>query len=165
MASERWDKDIDEGVVRIVGQLQLRKYGKFMEDLTTQFKNIEQSLDQSITEAWDVDSDLIAIQWDPVENTTLLELVSTDNKVLNKVMTVLAALCSEMKELCHEAKSRFHDALLFYGEGSLSSNNVPDGESQVAVGRMIGLMQDLSCHVSRCYLVAKKRHSANVCAL
>lgn len=155
MASERWDKDIDEGVVRIVGQLQLRKYGKFMEDLTTQFKNIEQSLDQSITEAWDVDSDLIAIQWDPVENTTLLELISTDNKVLNKVMTVLAALCSEMKELCHEAKSRFHDALLFYGEGSLSSNSVPDGESQVAVGRMIGLMQDLSCHVSRCYLVAK----------
>ncbi|KAH7984693.1 hypothetical protein HPB52_023522 [Rhipicephalus sanguineus] len=130
MAGERWDKDIDEGVVRIVGQLQLRKYGKFMEDLTTEFKNIEQSLDEGITEAWDIDSDLIALHWVPYENTTLLELISTDNKVLNKVMTVLAALCSEMKQLCHEAKSRFHDALLFYGEGSLSSNSVPDGEAQ-----------------------------------
>lgn len=155
MAADRWDKDVDDGVVRIVGQLQLRKYGRFMEEFTTQLRSIEQSLDETISEAWDTESDAISLQHLPYENTTLLELISTDNKILNKVITVLAALCAEAKHLCHEAKTRFHSALLFYGEGSLASNNVPDGEPQVAVGRMVALMQDLSCHVSRCYLVAK----------
>lgn len=155
MATDQWDKDIDDGVVRIVGQLQLRRYGKFMEDYTAQLKSMEQSLDETICDAWDSELDAISLQYIPYENTSLLELISTDNKILNKVVTVLAALCAEMKHLCYEAKTRLHNALLFYGEGSLSSNNIADGEAQVAIGRMISLMQDLSCHVSRCYLVAK----------
>ena len=52
-----------------------------------------------------------------VKQTTLLQLVKTDNKVLNKVLTVVAALCCEMRALKHEAETKFYNALLFYGEG------------------------------------------------
>jgi len=53
----------------------------------------------------------------PCERTSLLQLINTDNKNLNKVLTVLAALCSEMELLCHEAEERFYSPLLYYGEG------------------------------------------------
>ncbi len=53
----------------------------------------------------------------PYEQTSLLQLIKTDNKVLNKVITVLAALCCEMHALKHEAETKFYPALLFYGEG------------------------------------------------
>ncbi|XP_064467103.1 WASH complex subunit 4-like [Ornithodoros turicata] len=151
----RWDKDLDDGVVRIVGQIQLRKYGKFMDDFAVQLKSIEQALDETVTDSWDSTLDPISLQYLPCENTTLLALISTDNKVLNKVIMVLSTLSSEMQHLCYEAKTKFYNALLFYGEGELTGNSNPEGESQVAIGRTIPLMHDLLCHVDRCYAVAK----------
>lgn len=56
-------------------------------------------------------------QFLPYEQTTLLQLVKTDNKIFNKVITVLAALCCELRALRHEAETKFFNALLFYGEG------------------------------------------------
>lgn len=53
----------------------------------------------------------------PYEQTSLLQLIRTDNKILNKVLTVLAALCSEMDALKYEASTKFYNALLLYGEG------------------------------------------------
>ena len=53
----------------------------------------------------------------PYEQTSLLQLIKTDNKVLNKVITVVSALCCEMNALKHEAETKFYPALLFYGEG------------------------------------------------
>jgi len=38
---------------------------------------------------------------------------------LNKVLIVLAALCSEMELLWHEAEERFYPALLYYDEGGM----------------------------------------------
>ena len=60
-----------------------------------------------------------AFQVLPYEQTTLLQLVRTDNKILNKILTVLAALCCEMDALKHEAETKFYPALLFYGEGGI----------------------------------------------
>ncbi len=59
----------------------------------------------------------VVFQFVPYEQTSLLQLIKTDNKVLNKVITVLAALCSEMSTLKAEAENKFYPALLFYGEG------------------------------------------------
>lgn len=53
----------------------------------------------------------------PYEQTSLLQLIKTDNKIFNKIITVLASLCSEMRSLKHEAESKFFNALIFYGEG------------------------------------------------
>lgn len=53
----------------------------------------------------------------PYEQTSILELIQSDNKIFKKVMTVLCALCCEIDSLKYEAENRFYPALLFYGEG------------------------------------------------
>merc|ERR1719483_167487 len=111
-----WEFDkFDDGSLKIVGELQLKKYGNFLEEYATQLKDIEDALDETIGEAWDMTLDPISMQILPYEQTSLLQLIHTDNKILNKVLTVLGALCSEMDALKHEAQTKFYSALLLYG--------------------------------------------------
>lgn len=60
---------------------------------------------------------LLYFQFVPYEHTTLLQLIDTDNKVLNKILVVFATLCAEVKFLQAEAKDKYYDMFLFYGEG------------------------------------------------
>jgi surface polysaccharide O-acyltransferase-like enzyme len=55
----------------------------------------------------------------PCECTTLLQLIDTDNKVLNKILVVFAALCTEVRYLQSEAKDKYYDTILYYGEGGM----------------------------------------------
>ncbi|XP_019624304.1 PREDICTED: WASH complex subunit SWIP-like [Branchiostoma belcheri] len=156
MMEEKWEFDsFDDGSLnKIVGEIQLKKYGKFMDDYASQLKSIEDALDDSIGDAWDFTLDPIALQFLPYEQTSLLELIKTDNKVLNKVLTVFSSLCCEMSALKHEAETKFYHALLFYGEGELDKVQ-EEGEAQVQMGRMMPVLQELSCFVSRCYEVVR----------
>uniref|UniRef100_A0AAQ5XAX0 WASH complex subunit 4 n=1 Tax=Amphiprion ocellaris TaxID=80972 RepID=A0AAQ5XAX0_AMPOC len=130
----------------------LKNYSKFLEEYTSQLKGIEEALDDSIGDVWDFTLDPIALKLLPYEQSSLLELIKTDNKVLNKVITVYAALCSEVKKLKYEAETKFYSGLLYYGEG-VSDTSVVEGESQIQMGRFISFLQELSCFVSRCYEV------------
>lgn len=58
-----------------------------------------------------------SLQFLPYEQTSLLKLVNTNNKIFNKVITVISSLCCEMNTLKYEAENKFFNALLFYGEG------------------------------------------------
>lgn len=58
-------------------------------------------------------------QFVPYEHTTLLQLIDTDNKVLNKILVVFATLCAEVRYLQSEAKNKYYDTILFYGEGGM----------------------------------------------
>lgn len=49
-------------LTEIVGELQLKKYGMFMEDYATQLREIEDALDDSIGDSWDFTLDPIALQ-------------------------------------------------------------------------------------------------------
>lgn len=49
-------------LTEIVGELQLKKYGMFMEDYATQLREIEDALDDSIGESWDFTLDPISLQ-------------------------------------------------------------------------------------------------------
>ncbi|XP_052679123.1 WASH complex subunit 4-like isoform X3 [Crassostrea angulata] len=150
-----WEFDkFDDGSTKIVGELQLKKYGMFMEDYATQLREIEDALDDSIGDSWDFTLDPIALQLLPYEQTSLLQLIKTDNKIFNKIITVLASLCSEMKALRHEAESKFFNALIFYGEGE-PEKGLAEGEAQVQIGRMMPLIQELSCFVNRTNEVVK----------
>ncbi|XP_055882277.1 WASH complex subunit 4-like isoform X2 [Biomphalaria glabrata] len=150
-----WEFDrFDDGSVKIVGELQLKKYGNFLEEYATQLKEIEDALDDTIGDAWDMSLDPISMQILPYEQTTLLHLIRTDNKILNKVLTVLAALCSEIDALKHEANTKFYHALLLYGEGE-PEEGLEEGEAQIQIGRMFSLLQELSCFISRCSEVVK----------
>lgn len=64
-----------------------------------QLQEVEEALDESLSEVWDAIVDPIALAIEPYEQTHILELVNTDNKVFNKIITVFGALCSEIKHL------------------------------------------------------------------
>uniref|UniRef100_A0A3P8WCL7 WASH complex subunit 4 n=1 Tax=Cynoglossus semilaevis TaxID=244447 RepID=A0A3P8WCL7_CYNSE len=148
-----WEFDrFDDGSQKIHTEVQLKNYSRFLEEYTTQLKGIEEALDDSIGDVWDFTLDPIALKLIPYEQSSLLELIKTDNKVLNKVITVYAALCSEVKKLKNEAETKFYNGLLYYGEGGTYSG-VVEGESQIQMGRFISFLQELSCFVSRCYEV------------
>uniref|UniRef100_A0A670JYV3 WASH complex subunit 4 N-terminal domain-containing protein n=1 Tax=Podarcis muralis TaxID=64176 RepID=A0A670JYV3_PODMU len=104
-------------IFRIHVGVQLKNYGKFLEAYTSQLKRIEDALDDSVGDVWDFNLDPIALNLLPYEQSSLLELINTENKVLNKVITVYAALCCEIKKLRYEAETKFYNGLLFYGEG------------------------------------------------
>uniref|UniRef100_G3PJT1 WASH complex subunit 4 n=1 Tax=Gasterosteus aculeatus aculeatus TaxID=481459 RepID=G3PJT1_GASAC len=148
-----WEFDrFDDGSQKIHTEVQLKNYSKFLEEYTSQLRGIEEALDDSIGDVWDFTLDPIALKLLPYEQSSLLELIKTDNKVLNKVITVYAALCSEVKKLKYEAETKFYNGLLYYGEG-VSNTSVVEGESQIQMGRFISFLQELSCFVSRCYEV------------
>ncbi|XP_071139375.1 WASH complex subunit 4-like isoform X2 [Mytilus edulis] len=150
-----WEFDkFDDGSLQIVGEVQLKKYGKFLEDYATQLREIEEALDDSIGDSWDMTLDPISLQLLPYEQTSLLQLIRTDNKIFNKIITVFAALCCEMQSLKHEAENKFYNALLFYGEGE-PDEGLQDGDAQVQMGKMMSLIQELSCFVTRSYEVVK----------
>ncbi|XP_067860697.1 WASH complex subunit 4 [Heptranchias perlo] len=151
--SPDWQFDrFDDGSQRIHAEVQLKNYGRFLEEYTNQLKRIEDALDDSVGDVWDFTLDPIALRLLPYEQSSLLELIKTENKVLNKVITVYAALCCEVKKLKYEAETKFYNGLLFYGEGVTDSSMV-EGESQVQMGRFISFLQELSCFITRCYEV------------
>lgn len=59
------------------------------------------------------------LQFPAYEKISLLHLVETDNKILSKVLSVFAALCSEVNLLTREARVSFYDSILYYGEGGV----------------------------------------------
>uniref|UniRef100_A0A8C2JP01 WASH complex subunit 4 n=1 Tax=Cyprinus carpio TaxID=7962 RepID=A0A8C2JP01_CYPCA len=151
--SPDWEFDrFDDGSQKIHTEVQVKNYEKFLEEYSAQLQGIEEALDDSVGDVWDFTLDPIALKLLPYEQSSLLELIKTDNKVLNKVITVYAALCCEVKKLKYEAETKFYNGLLYYGEG-VSDTSVVEGESQIQMGRFISFLQELSCFVSRCFEV------------
>ncbi|XP_072328054.1 WASH complex subunit 4 isoform X2 [Scyliorhinus torazame] len=175
--SSDWQFDrFDDGSQRIHAEVQLKNYEKFLEEYTNQLKGIEDALDDSVGDVWDFTLDPIALKIvgveglvvteyrgsDPIyrgssallpyEQSSLLELIKTENRVLNKVITVYAALCCEVKKLKYEAETKFYNGLLFYGEG-VTESSIVEGEAQIQMGRFISFLQELSCFITRCYEV------------
>ncbi|XP_043943762.1 WASH complex subunit 4 [Protopterus annectens] len=151
--SPDWDFDrFDDGSQQIHAEVQLKNYGKFLEEYTSQLKHIQDALDDSLGDVWDFTLDPIALMLLPYEQASLLELIKTENKVLNKVVTVYAALCCEIKKLKYEAEKKFYNGLLFYGEGATESSML-EGDCQIQMGRYVCFLQELSCFVTRCYEV------------
>uniref|UniRef100_A0A8C1TFK4 WASH complex subunit 4 n=1 Tax=Cyprinus carpio TaxID=7962 RepID=A0A8C1TFK4_CYPCA len=120
--------------IKIHTEVQVKNYEKFLEEYSAQLQGIEEALDDSVGDVWDFTLDPIALKLLPYEQSSLLELIKTDNKVLNKVITVYAALC-------------------YMYNGFLSDTSVVEGESQIQMGRFISFLQELSCFVSRCFEV------------
>ena len=46
----------------IVGELQLKKFGNFLEEYASQLKDIEDALGESVGDSWDMTLDPIALQ-------------------------------------------------------------------------------------------------------
>ncbi|GAB6032534.1 hypothetical protein CHUAL_011427 [Chamberlinius hualienensis] len=147
--------DVDVAVSKIARDVQIRKYGKFLEEYAVQLQGIEDALYECTSDAWDMTLDPISLKISR-ERTTLLQLISTENKLLNKIITVLASLCLEMKQLIHEAETKYYHGLILYGEGNIETNGgTQEGETQIQTGRIVLFLQELFCFVARCNLVIK----------
>ncbi|OXB83588.1 UNVERIFIED_CONTAM: hypothetical protein H355_011407 [Colinus virginianus] len=97
--SPEWEFDrLDDGSQKIHAEVQLKNYGKFLEEYASQLKRIEDALDDSVGDVWDFSLDPIALKLLPYEQSSLLELIKTENK----------------------AETKFYNGLLFYGEGGFS---------------------------------------------
>ncbi|EMP29886.1 WASH complex subunit 7 [Chelonia mydas] len=108
----------------IHAEVQLKNYGKFLEEYTSQLRRIEDALDDSVGDVWDFKLDPIALKLLPYEQSSLLELINTENK----------------------AETKFYNGLLFYGEGATDSSMV-EGDSQIQMGRFISFLQTMYEHL------------------
>ena len=95
----------------------------------------------------------------------VLNLIQTENKICNKIITTFAALCCECKFLVHECERKYLPAILFFGEGGQSrfsswisteslflvcADQDAKEQQQSYMAQFIALLQDLSCFVNRC---------------
>lgn len=81
----------------------LKKYGQFFKTQLHDLLSISDGM------MWDENKAFMPIQlnYAPVEHVPVLELVSSDNTMMTKVLSVLTSLCVEVKRLKLEAFERF----------------------------------------------------------
>jgi WASH complex subunit 7 len=85
--------------IELLGEQLLGKLTDFVSKYGNQLHEIETSLDETLSEVWDAMEDPVGLNAQPYEQTTVLQLVRTDNKLFNKVTLIFASLCLEMKHL------------------------------------------------------------------
>ncbi|CAF4623369.1 unnamed protein product, partial [Rotaria magnacalcarata] len=56
-------------------------------------RRIEDALGSNITQTWEFDLNPAELKYLPYEQVQVLELIRTENKICNKIVTVFAALC------------------------------------------------------------------------
>ncbi|KAG8329872.1 hypothetical protein J6590_077174 [Homalodisca vitripennis] len=143
-----WEKKpLQEGLNRHAGEVVLHTFGNFLEEYGTQLLAIQEALSGA--------SELyyypVYVQIEPEEDTSNLELIDTDNKILRGVLVVFSSLCLEVRSLEQELNSQYLETLLFYGEGVDTS--ILEGEAQLMISKLLPLLQDLISFVKRCYHV------------
>ena len=78
VVDESWGLDkFDDGTTKLVGEIQLKKYGKFLEEYDSHLKALEDALGESAGDSWDFTLDPIALEILPYEQTKLFELIKT----------------------------------------------------------------------------------------
>ena len=85
--------------------------------------------------------------------------------MLQRVLRVLGALCTEMRTLEHQARTQFYDAILFYsepGESWVSSEAPGPGRTNLEITtRRVGGLQSALTEAS----IMKRRQPANLASV
>jgi hypothetical protein len=89
----------DEDLLQKAGENELENYDTFLKEYGTQLSQIEDRLGDAIGDTWDFTVDPVTLNSLPHEHASWFDLLKTDHTVLNKVITVFAALCGEVQEL------------------------------------------------------------------
>ncbi|EDV25801.1 uncharacterized protein TRIADDRAFT_24562 [Trichoplax adhaerens] len=153
--SQDWQFDaFNDGSLLNFESIISRKYNEFLGEYTDHLKAIQEALSHSLSDAWDFTMDPASLHILPYEQASLTQLIKTDNKILNKVMTVLAAVCCEIKRLEYEAKNELYPALVLYGEGE-DEEQQQIHEAYMKMGKMLSVLQHLTNFVGRCGDVLK----------
>ncbi|CAF3374323.1 unnamed protein product [Rotaria sp. Silwood1] len=142
----QFDKFSDGGSKDLVLNAQLKRYTRFLATHKQALRRIEDALGSNITQTWDFDLNPTELKYLPYEQVQVLDLIRTENKICNKIITVFAALCCECKFLVHECERKYLPAILFFGEGEQDAKE----QQQTYMAQFVSLLQDLSCYVNRC---------------
>lgn len=140
-----FDQFNDGGSKELVLNAQLKRYTRFLNQHKQTLRRIEDALGSSLSQTWEYDLNPVELKYLPYEQVQVFDLIRTENKICNKIITVIAALCCECKHLVHECENKFLPAILFFGEGD------PDNkEQQTYMAHFVSFLQELSCFVNRC---------------
>lgn len=88
-----------DGTDKLLGEQHLSKLKAFVSQYSTQLQEIEEALEEALSQEWEITSEPIFLQIQPYEQTNILQIIRTDNKVFNKIMSVFASLCLEIQFL------------------------------------------------------------------
>ncbi|KYQ93354.1 hypothetical protein DLAC_06026 [Tieghemostelium lacteum] len=138
----------EDGSSKLVGEQQLTKLNQFAVDYAQQIWKIEEALEDTLNEVWDMNVDPVSIHTKPSEQQDLIELINTSHKIFNKVMLVFSSLCNQARILKETAESKFYQPLTVFGE---ITGEASEGEVQIEIGKILPFMIDLSGFVNRCY--------------
>lgn len=131
------------------------RFEEFVEQNWIQFRELEEALEQTLSESAHPLTDPIVLDLAPKESTTLIDLVKTDNKLFDKTILMFSSLIVEMKKLAHLAATRYTQPLLLFGTDESSPEAVAEGDAQIRVGRMIEFLVELRAFLQRCYTVTR----------
>ncbi|OMJ84458.1 hypothetical protein SteCoe_14412 [Stentor coeruleus] len=86
----------------------------------------------------------MAVEYQSYERAVgILELVTTSNQDLNKVLTVFTYLISEIKIAREYIDCNVVIGLNFYGEGKMQADQMPEGEAELMMGQMMPFFSEV----------------------
>lgn len=127
-----WNSRKDDGIYKVAGAAQLKKYGQFCDKLYSSPQLENSSLDYIIEGP-------IRLVYKAEEDVSLLTLAESENKTYTKLLATVAGTCQEIRLLKQESSS-FHCKLFSHGERSEQNSNIND---------LLSDLQDLSVYVTR----------------
>ncbi|XP_045101605.1 WASH complex subunit 4-like [Portunus trituberculatus] len=142
------DIDYDENSHKTVAEQELRRYNRIVEQHGEQLEEIIEALGPYPAPPWDPKLDPIMLKMAPFENLSLVRLVQSGNKMVNKVVLTFSALCLEASQLVEEAQSKLYPPLMLYGN-RVAAEGEKTGESQMSLSRVLSTLHHAACYVQR----------------
>lgn len=147
------EQDYDQNSHKIVAEHELRRYGSIVEQHGDHLEDIIEALGPHPRPPWDCVLDPVKLRLTPFEQPSLVQLIPSNNKLVNKVVLALSALCLEATELVEEAQTHLYPPLVLYGN-AVGEEGEATGKSQMALSRILPTLHQVACYVQRVQKVA-----------
>jgi len=131
-----------------------------------QINEMRETVSDSKSEAWNQENYTVKIDMEPHDGIPILSMVQGENAQYNKVTTVFAYLCDEIREMKAIAQTKFYGPLTMYGHEFVPPPT-EDGEEakppptvekltpEQEMGNFLPLLQDFTNFLRRLYSIAR----------
>ncbi|XP_043282662.1 WASH complex subunit 4 [Venturia canescens] len=137
--SSGWGISRDEEIHKAAGNVQLRKYGQFFNNLAATWK-------EEISSFENLREGPLRLVYRLKDETDILSLVEMKNKSLSKILAAVAGTCREIRMLKSEANN-FYIKLMVHGEA------VTEPKSSQNFSKLFADLQDTSIYINRIFTV------------
>ncbi len=149
----------------------LHRMHGLLQQHTKQLNEMRETLSDSTSEAFRDDQTAVRINMEPHDGIPILAMVQTDNAQFNKVTSVFAYLCDEIRQMKSEAAARFYAPLTMFGHefstpaADADADAVPGAAKpapaaekqapELEMGAFLPLLQELTNFVRRLHALAR----------